>query len=266
MSTENLLYEQRIMNLQKKLDQMTCDLDTCQKEKDEFIYIASHDLKAPLRKLITFTERLVQLAGKELNEDALSCISRIQKNALSIQSLIDDLSKLSEIEACNDFEKCDLNQILNDVLLESSSYWKVNPTSLHISALPVIYGNPSQLKLVFKNIIDNAVKFQPEAQAPEITVSADLLKEGEKIKFNLPTEKVYYEIRFADNGIGFNEEDGSRILKPFVRLNGQSSFSGNGIGLSICDKIIKLHNGKFYAKGIQNKGSVFVLILPRFLQ
>ncbi len=265
MSTENRPSEQRIIELEKELRQKTDDLDSCKKEKDEFIYLASHDLKAPLRKLSTFTERLVHLAGEYLNEDARSCIARIEKNVLSMQSLIDDLSKLSEIEAGSDFEKCDLNQILDDVLEEASVQWKINRTAIHVSALPEIYGNRRQLKMVFKNIIDNAIKFQPGGQSPEITISAGLLNEEEKVTFNLPPENVYDEIKFEDNGIGFSEKEAADILKPFVRLNGQS-YPGNGIGLALCNKIIKLHNGIFYAKGIQNKGSVFVLILPRFLQ
>lgn len=264
MRTENRLSEQRIIGLEKELQQIRQHLESCKKEKDEFIYIASHDLKAPLRKLTTFTERLIRLGG-ELNEDARSCIARIQKNVLIMQSLVDDLSTLSEIEAAN-LEKCDLNKILNDILEESSAQWKIKPTDVHATALPVAYGNPSQLKIVFKNIIDNAVKFQPEGRVPEITISSDLLNEEEKTKLNLPSENAYHQIRFADNGIGFSEKEAIDILKPFVRLNGQSSYAGNGIGLAVCDKIIKLHNGIFYAKGIQNEGSVFVVILPRFLQ
>lgn len=266
MSTENRLSQQRIIELEKELQHTSDHLEYFKNEKDEFLYIASHDLKAPLRKLITFTERLIRLAGEELNEEALSCITRIQKNVLTMQSLIDDLSKLSGIGSDINFEKCDLNEILSVVLKESASQWKINRTDIHVSALPVIEGNPSQMKLVFKNIIDNAVKFQPEGHAPEIIISADLLKEEEKIMLNLPLENVYYEIKFEDNGIGFNEKEAVNILKPFVRLNGQSSYAGNGIGLAICNKIIKLHHGILYAKGIQNKGSVFVLILPRFLQ
>lgn len=264
MRTENRLIEERIIQLEKELKQASEVFHCSKKEKEEFIYIASHDLKAPLRKINTFTERLIRLAGEDLNQDALSCISRIQKNVFAMQSLIDDLSKLSEIEA-KDFENCNLNDILNAVLEESSAGWKINSAALHISDLPVIYGNPSQLKLVFKNIIDNAVKFQPEGQRPEISISADLLKEDEKLKHHLPAENAYYEIKFADNGIGFNTKEAVEILKPFVRLNGKSSYPGNGIGLAICDKIIKLHNGILYAKPIQNKGSVFVLILPEFL-
>ena len=264
MSAENRLTEERIIQLERELRQAAEDLRDFKKEKEEFIYIASHDLKAPLRKLSTFTERLIRIAGEDLNQEALSCIARIQKNVFSMQSLIDDLSNLSEIEA-KDFEKCDLNDILNAVLEESSTQWEINSAALPVSDLPVTFGNTSQLKLVFKNIIDNAVKFQPEGQRPEISISADLLKEEEKIKYHLTGENAYYEIKFADNGIGFNMEEAAEIFKPFVRLNGKSSYAGNGIGLAICDKIIKLHNGILYAKPIQNKGSAFVLILPEFL-
>lgn len=264
MRAENGLIEQRIIQLEKELKQASEDLHGCKKEKEEFIFNASHDLKAPLRKLTTFTERLIRVAGQDLNEDALSCIDRIRKNVISMQSLIDDLSKLSEIEA-KDFEKCHLSDILNAVLEESSVPWKIESAAIHIADLPVIYGNTSQLKLAFKSIIDNAIKFQPEGQRPEISISADLLKEEEKIKYHLPAENAYCAIQFADNGIGFNIKEAAQIFKPFVRLNGKSSYAGNGIGLAICDKIIKLHKGIVYAQPIQDKGSVFVVILPEFL-
>ncbi len=266
MSRENLLNEQRITELEKKLQQVTADLNCCKKEKDEFIYMASHDLKAPLRKLITFTDRLVRQAGKDLDENALSCIERIQKNVLSMQSLIDDLSAFSEIEAPLHFDKYDLNNLINEVLEKLDTQLKENATTIHLSPLPTLNCNPSQLKIVFENIIDNAIKFKQKELSATITIWSNLLKEEEKIKFNLPPEKVFYQIRFADNGIGFNEDDATQILKPFVKLNGQSSYPGIGLGLAVCNKIVKLHKGIFYAKGIENKGSVFVLILPEFLQ
>jgi signal transduction histidine kinase len=266
MSRKNLLHEQRITELEKKLQQMGHELNFCKKEKDEFIYLVSHDLKAPVRKMITFIERLVRQAGNELNKDAVSSIERIQKNILSMQSLIDDLSVFSETEASVHLDKCDLNNLINEVLEEFEPRLKKNAVAIHLSGLPTINCKPSQLKIVFEKIIDNAIKFQQKEHSAAITISSDLLKQEEKIKFNLPPEIVYYEIRFADNGIGFNEEDATQILKPLVRLHGQSSYPGNGLGLAICDKIIKLHRGIFYAQGIENRGSVFVLILPEFLQ
>jgi signal transduction histidine kinase len=266
MSTENLPGEQRITELEEKLQQMAVDLDCCKKDKDQFIYLACHDLKAPARKVRSFTERLVSHAGNQLSKDALFCIERIQKNVSSMQSLIDDLSAFCEIEPPLHFEKCDLNKLLNEVWEEVDAPLKEKGAKIHLSSLPTLHCNRSQLKTAFKNIIDNAIKFQPKEQFATITISSHLLKEAEKIPFHLPPEKACYEIRVADNGIGFNEQDALQILKPFVKLNGQSTYPGNGLGLAVTDKIIKLHNGKFYAQGIENKGSVFAVILPEFPQ
>lgn len=266
MTTENSLYEQRIKDLEKKLQQTTNDLDGCKKEKDEFIYIASHDLKAPLRKLTTFTERLIEKSGEQLSEEAISYLQRIEKNVSSMQSLIDGLSELSEIETNLNFAKCDLNKIINEVLKDSEAILKKNDAAVHLSTLPILDCNAAQIKQVFKNIIDNSVKFQPEGQAAQIIIESDLLKVEEKINLDLPVKEVYYKIKFADNSIGFNEEDAARILKPFERLNGRSAYPGNGLGLAICNKIIKMHHGIFYVKGQENAGSIFVLILPAIVQ
>jgi len=266
MSTKNRPQEQRIEELEKKLLETKKNLICSQKERDDFIYLASHDLKAPLRKIITFTERLIEKSGTQLNEEALSYLQRIEKNVLSMQSLVDGLSELSEIEANAHFEKCDLNKIINEVLKESEALLKKNNAAVHLSTLPTLDCNILLLKKVFKNIIDNSVKFQPKGQSAQISIESDLLNVEEKINLNLPIGEVYYKIKFADNGIGFNDEDAVKILKPFERLNDRSTYPGNGLGLAICNKIIKMHHGIFYAKGQNNAGSLFVLILPSILQ
>jgi signal transduction histidine kinase len=266
MSTKNRPQEQRIEELEKKLLETMKNLNCFQKERDDFIYLASHDLKAPLRKIITFTERLIEKSGAQLNEEALSYLQRIEKNVLSMQSLVDGLSELSEIEANAHFEKCDLNKIINEVLKESEAILKKNNAAVHLSTLPTLDCNILLLKKVFKNIIDNSVKFQPKGQSAQISIESDLLNVEEKINLYLPVGEVYYKIKFADNGIGFNDEDRVKILKPFERLNDRSTYPGNGLGLAICNKIIKMHQGIFYAKGQDNAGSLFVLILPSILQ
>jgi len=264
MSTKNRPYEQRIEELEKKLEETRKNLNYFQKERDEFIYLASHDLKAPLRKITTFTERLIEKSGAQLNEEALSYLQRIEKNVVSMQSLVDGLSELSEIDANIDFKKYDLNEIINEVLKESEALLKKNNATVHLSTLPAIDCNKLLIKKAFKNLIDNSIKFQPEGQSAQIIIESDLLNVEEKINLNLPVGEVYYKIKFADNGIGFNEEDANKILKPFERLNGSSSYPGGGLGLAICNKIIKMHHGIFYAKGHENEGSLFVLILPQF--
>lgn len=258
--------ELRIHNLQTELFQKEKELDDCVKDKEEFIDIATHDLKAPLRKLVTFSERLLQRTNSGLNEDAILYVKKIQKTVATMQSLIDGLAELSNIGTEFDFESCDLNETIKDVLNELSGLADNNKVAIRIKDLPTIDANHEQIKNVFKNLLENSIKFQPEGQVGEITVESKVLAEEEKINFNLAENKVYFQIKFADNGIGFNQESADKILKPFQRLNGISSFPGNGLGLAICKKVIDMHSGIFLAQGKENVGSVFILILPQIQQ
>jgi len=264
MRRENCPEEETITDLKKKLRHTSDDLDRCKKDKDEFIFLAAHELKAPLRKVSTFTERLVGKAGNQLDEEVLGYINRIEKNVLLMQSLIDDLSDLSEISANIQLEKCDLNTLMSDVLRELEV--KKNKIKVDLSELPEVNGNGQQLKKAFKNIIGNAIKFQREGVQAEIIIRSESLDGKDKSLLNLPGENEYWKISIEDNGIGFPGEEKDEILKPFVKLNAQSSYPGNGLGLAVCDKIMKIHKGEFYAMGEEDKGSVFVLILPKFLQ
>jgi signal transduction histidine kinase len=241
---------------------MERELHYCKNAMDEFIDIASHDLKAPMRKLRTFSERLIEKA-EGLNEDAMMYVKRIERTVVSMQSLIDGLTALANIGTEFDFISCDLNETVNEVLTDFSDLIKKEQAEIHVEELPIIEAASELMKEVFKNLFDNALKFQPKEHIAEITISSKELANEEKIKFNLPINKVYFQIKFADNGIGFNEENADVILKPFVRLNGNSTYPGNGLGLAFCKKIIEMHAGIFVAKGKENNGSVFTLILPQ---
>lgn len=266
MSTINQPSEEKKLELEKKLLEAVNDLSLCKKENEEFVYIASHDLKSPLRKLSNFTQLLRRKLPEVLSEEAISYFEKIEKTMADMQSLIDGLSALAEVKESNDYKACDLNMIIEQVLQESSVWIKQKNATINLCPLPVLNVNFIQLKEVFKNIIDNSLKFQPEGQCPQITMQSEILSLEEKIFFNLDKEKIYYKIKFADNGIGFNQQNADQIFKPFVRLNGRSAFQGNGIGLAICNKIIKMHHGILFATGAENYGSVFILLLPKIPQ
>lgn len=266
MSMKNLTYEERITDLENKLIHCATDLEICKKESEEFIYIASHDLNAPLRKLSIFTERLSEHAGEGLGEEALSYLKRIQSTVESMKYLVNGLSALADIENDVNFGKCDLNLIINEVLKESEEKCKKNNVSILISPLPVIEANASQIKEVFKHLIQNSILFQPQGQSAKIAISAELLGLKEKKDFNLSAEREYYQIRFSDNGIGFKQEFADDIFKPFKRLHGKSTYPGNGLGLAICKKITIIHEGIIYAKANEDQGSIFILILPQIHQ
>jgi light-regulated signal transduction histidine kinase (bacteriophytochrome) len=263
MNTEKASYQETIMHLENLLQKKSADLARLQREKEDFIYIASHDLKAPLRKLSAFSGLLSQKSRDRLDEESLSYLHRIETTVAGMQSLIDGLSGLSEIGSNLDFTECDLNQLMNEVLKELKGLIDEKKAMISTGDLPAVEASPEQIKKVFQNIIVNSLRFQPEGQAAQVVVNSSTLSMAEKTDYDLPIEKMYYQIKFADNGIGFKPEEAVQIFKPFKRLHGKSAYPGNGLGLAICKKIIDVHQGIFYAKGRENTGSLFVIILPQ---
>jgi signal transduction histidine kinase len=247
-------YEERIKWLET-----TNTLNNYKKAQEEFILIASHDLQAPLRKLSTFIERLsAKFTG--LPEEAKIYTERIQSTAANMRSIINDLASLSYIsEGGNDIAKCDLGILVQNVITEL----QLDKTIFSISMLPVVEGNCIQLKHLFQNLLDNAVKFHKKDSAIHIAVHTAEITEEEKIIFDLAAGKTYCKIEVADNGIGFENEYAEKIFKPFQRLHGKSEYEGNGLGLAICKKIAEKHNGFIYAKGSNDSGASFILILPQ---
>lgn len=264
MDAETILYQERIVDLEKKLFHSITELNECKKENEEFIHIASHDLQAPLRKLSTFVERLSSRSKVVLEDDTLKYIEKINTTLADMRSLIDDLSALSNVADVNqELVQCDLNKILNEVLQQLTTSINENNVQINSSPLPIIQAHPGQLKEVFTNIISNAIKFRNKNIISQININAEALGDKEKAILNLPVDKILNKIEFTDNGIGFKQEYADKILKPFQRLHGKAAYPGNGLGLAICKKIIEKHQGIIYAKGTENEGAQFVLILPQ---
>lgn len=258
MTKEIQEYEEKINHLETELQKATDTLLNCKKEQEEFILIASHDLQAPLRKLSTFVERLTNKI-KDLPDEARTYTERIQIAVTNMRSLIDGLAALSEVtELGRKFEKCDLNELVQDVVKNMQLQEKEN---ISYANLPVIEGNCTQLKHLFQNLIDNAIKFQKKDSPLQIIINSKEINAEEKKNFDLPANKTYYKMEIADNGIGFEDQYSERIFKPFQRLHGKSEYEGNGLGLAICKKITENHNGIIYAKGDNVEGARFILIL-----
>jgi signal transduction histidine kinase len=133
---------------------------------------------------------------------------------------------------------------------------------VQVGRLPGIWGIAFQYKQLFKNLFENAIKFSKKNNPAKIHVKAELLNDKEKKMFDLDGGKKYYRIDISDNGIGFNQDYAEKIFEPFVRLHPRSDYEGNGIGLSICKRIVINHKGRIFAEGNENGGSRFVLILP----
>jgi signal transduction histidine kinase len=178
-----------------------------------------------------------------------------------MRSIIDNLGMLSKVSdiTATDIEECNLESIAHSI---SSTYSLDSIGTIKIGALPSVKGYPQQLELLFKEILENAIRFRKKNDPLSINISSAELSEQEKEMSNLPSDKIYYKIIIADNGIGFKQQDAEKIFRPFVRLNGKSEFEGNGIGLAVGKRIAGNHQGVLYAEGRENEGARFILIIP----
>jgi signal transduction histidine kinase len=232
-------------------------------EKDyaDFIDMAVHDLDAPLRKLSLLVGMLMDKLSPD--KDTQVYIERIENCVGDMRSLIDDLSVLAKVSSGKrEYTSCKLNSIIEQSLEDLPLTAKEKEAVINKYSLPEIEGDAEQYYCLFRNLIENAIKFSKKDTTPEIHIQSSVLNDNEKDQFHLPPDRLYYKIEIADNGIGFKKEFSEKIFRPFVRLHGKSQFPGNGMGLAICKKIMNIHQGIIYAEGMENEGARFTLVLP----
>lgn len=243
---------------EKLLIKKQMELEEANYELEQFAYIASHDLKEPLRKIRAFGDRLESGYHNTSDEKALDYIFRMRSASDRMQSLIDDLLKFSRASR-GDIEKqqVDLNEVMAEVVETLSETIEQTSAQIHSQALPTIVANQQQMTQVFQNIIANALKYSEENKEPQITIGVS------KVELMIEMEsKTFWQIDITDNGIGFENAYNEKIFEIFQRLHGRSQFSGTGIGLAICKKIIVNHQGFIFAHGEPGKGATFTLQLP----
>ena len=259
--------ETKVQERTIELQESNQKLERSNAELEQFAYITSHDLQEPLRKIQVFNNLVLERFEEELNDDVKSYLGKVSESAKRMSGLIKDLldySRLSQNAA--QFEAVDLNEILQHVLKDFEMSIVQKKASIQSDPLHTIEAFPLQMNQLFFNLIGNALKFAKKNTAPVITITANKLS-GEKKKsfLQLAQNKEYYEIRFQDNGIGFNQGYAEQIFTIFQRLNERSLFGGYGIGLAICLKVVNNHKGIIFAEGKEQTGAIFTVIIP-FLQ
>jgi len=262
MLTEEL--DQRVHQRTGELREINKELQRSNNELEQFAYVASHDLQEPLRKIMTFSDRL-QSYKDSLPDTGKQYIEKIEKSTQRMSRLIDDLLNFSSSTRTDKkFSKTDLDKILQIELADFDVIINQKKATIHCDKLPVIEAIPVQMEQLFHNLISNALKFSREDPAPVIKISTRNLS-GEEIKEKhreLQISLPYIEIIFEDNGIGFPPEFAEQIFVIFQRLNEPRNISGTGIGLALCHKIVSNHSGKIYAESKPMEGAKFHIILP----
>lgn len=250
-------------NSERKLELMVEELNRSNRELEEFAYIASHDLQEPIRKLITFSERINSLFAKDIPSSANVYLEKISKAAFNMKHLIENLLEFSRVTRTKStFERTSLKSIVDSVIQDYELQIEETNAKVTCSDLPEADVVPYQMQQLFVNLMGNAMKFRKKDVTPEINISHRLLYPQEIKERNLNPKSNYLMIEFSDNGIGFEQEYEEKVFQVFQRLNGKSEYPGTGIGLSICRKVVGFHNGIINLKSEIGVGTTFYIILP----
>ncbi|MCE3234843.1 MAG: CheY chemotaxis protein or a CheY-like [Vampirovibrio sp.] len=237
--------------IQEKLIQLSNDLAQSNNDLSQFAAIASHDLKAPLRKIAIFTAQVLE-EQEILSQESQDALSRIKNSAQSLQNLIDDMlnwSKLSHVPMT--VTPVDLSEIVKYVKSLLKPLIQEHDAQLIIGPMETIVGDANQIEQLLYNLVDNAIKYHQPGQRPVVWIESNCVNDQ------------FCQISVKDNGIGFQPEQAERIFEPFIRLHGKTSpYPGTGVGLAICKRIAERHGGTIKATSEPGKGTVFTVTLP----
>jgi PAS domain S-box-containing protein len=261
--TEIKQAEEEIKQMADELMRYNKELERSNKELESFTFVASHDLQEPLRKIQTFLNLINEKEQEVLSDTSKTYLRRTINAAGQMQQLIIDLLAWSRTTGSGEhFKKTNLNAILQHVKNELKEIIEVKKARIESTELPELNGIPFQFQQFFTNMISNSLKFSKPDVSPHIFISSEIV-DGQDLKnLNGNTHKKYHRISFTDNGIGFETKFNDKIFDLFQRLHSKNEYSGTGIGLSICKKIIENHQGIITAHGEQGKGATFIIYLP----
>ena len=228
------------------------ELERSNRELQQFAYVASHDLQEPLRKVIAFGDRLKTRCAGGLDEKGADYLERMQNAATRMRQLIEDLLTYSRVTTRgNPMEEVNLDEVVAGVLSDLEQAIGECGAVVEVAALPRVEADRTQMGQLFLNLIANAIKYRQAAASPRVVISGCLLPGG-----------TMAEILVRDNGIGFDEKYLDRIFLPFQRLHTREEYSGTGIGLAVCKKIVERHGGTITARTAPGHGATFVVTLP----
>jgi PAS domain S-box-containing protein len=243
--------EEEIRKLNDELGKRTTELEASNKELEAFAYSVSHDLRAPLRHMVGFTELLQKNVSSILDEKSLRYMRTILESAKKMGTLIDDLLAFSRIGRVETSQRTvNLGELVKEVLSEVQRETGGRNIAWRIGALPDTYGDRSMLKLALVNLISNAVKFTRTRPRAEIEIGCLEKKEDGVVVF------------VRDNGVGFDMKYVHKLFGVFQRLHQAGTFEGTGIGLATVQRIIHRHGGSVWAEGLVDGGATFFFSVP----
>ncbi len=256
--------EEKIRLLNDQLVQKNTHLKSTNEELDRFAYVASHDLQEPLRKIMLFSDKISAKYPDKIDEDVQVYLQKITKASSRMQSLINDLLKLSRHAIhVDDYALIDLNVLFNDVVADFELELEKINAQVHIGRMPSIKAIPGLMQQLFHNLFSNAIKFRRKDIPLAISIVMEPVSEPTySVTNNSIHNTRFFKILITDNGIGFDQKYAEDVFAVFKRLHSYHEIEGTGIGLSICKRIVEKHNGSISVSSTINEGSTFTIILP----
>ncbi len=243
-------YQSLLLNQSDQIAKQNAQLIAANEELRQFAYVASHDLKEPLRMIGSYTQLIYRMHGADFNEDSKIYFDFVKEGAERMNNLLDALLRYATIgKTDEDLDEVKIKDVVDIAKINLRVRIEESNATIHSENLPIVFSSQSLLIQLFQNLISNALKFQKPDVAPEIFIT------GKKIKEE-------YIIRVKDNGIGIKPEYKDRIFVIFQRLHNRTKYEGTGIGLAICYKIMQRLDGRIWVEPNETGGATFCIVIP----
>lgn len=248
LEARRVLMERRHVELalvreKKRLEQSNAELE-------QYAAVCSHDLKEPLRMMTSFAEILAEELEGRLSDEEHQYLAFITDGGERLRAMIQGVLEVSRLETTLEMNPVDLHRVLSDAMANLGSLVAETKARIEVGEIPGgLYGSAKHLVRVFQNIIGNAIKFRRADVSPVVRIDGECLED-------------MLHLRIADNGIGFEPDQGRKIFEIFRRLNRREDYEGHGLGLAIVAKLVAAHGGSVWAEGDPNEGATIHLTLP----
>jgi PAS domain S-box-containing protein len=249
--TDRKISEKQLGELNTNLKKHASDLAISNKELEEFAYVASHDLQEPLRMVTGFLGQIEKKYSDVIDDKGKRYIHFAMDGAKRMRQIILDLLEFSRVGRTEDVENyIDLIDTVREVILLCQKQIKETKAIVRFENLPSLVTHKTPLRQVFQNLISNSLKYHIKGITPLINISAE-------------ENETHWQFAISDNGIGIEEEYFNKIFVIFQRLHNKDEYSGTGIGLAVCKKIIENLGGKIWLASVPGKGTTFYFTLPK---